>query len=774
MYNFNNLSDFEFEILCKDIMEKELGISLHIFGKGRDGGIDLTDDCINKNIVIQVKHYINSTFSNLKSSLQSEVNKVNIMKPKQYYICCARSLSPSNTVEIYNMFSKYMDSDRNIISLNDINEFLENPQNISIVRKNYKLWLQATNILSEIYNQSIFIDCESLLYNIENDSKAFVETECYRQCQRILLEDRIVFLIGAPGVGKTITTKMIALYFASIGYRIRYTTNGDIRDLKNSISSDKELKEVLLLDDCLGQHYFNMKETQGNELLSLIKYISMNPNKMIILNSRVTIFNEAKEKYNEFNMFVEDKKIKLHIIDMNKVSIADKGLILYNHLFYKNVPLEYYNNILTNKKYVNIVKHNNYTPRIIEFVTREVNYKRIDANDYAKFILGILDYPNGIWEEEFNRRLQKEDRIFMTTLYSLTDTTVPINILRRAYNYRLYNSKYIDTTINIFDNVLSRMSNSLVIIYDKNGEKEVGVINPSVNDYLKGYIESNELEIKSIVENITEYCQVKRFLRDKGKESQIVEMIKNGEMLKINYFNKVEELYIIISYICKYEILSEDYEEIIGLFLNDLSYCNVEGMMNKNQIVSSLLKEPFFSYYHIEDYFQYEDCECFFEYMSLDEIYEFFSEIDNDNASKNFIKEFKDIIKDSSTRAISEYSDEIDENSFFDNYDITSILDNYRIQDTYGWDFDYNSAITIISNWLRNDIYDEILERINIIPKDIRTELNVGYECININEESIVAFINSCLEPDEPDYDDYEGHNYSVAESIDILDVIFK
>ena len=774
MYNFNNLSDFEFEILCKDIMEKKLGISLRIFGKGRDGGIDLTDDCINKNIVIQVKHYINSTFSNLKSSLQNEVNKVNIMKPKQYYICCAKSLSPNNTVEIYNMFSKYMDSDRNIISLNDINEFLENPQNISIVRKNYKLWLQATNILSEIYNQSVFIDCEALLYNIESDSKAFVETECYRQCRKILLEDRIVFLIGSPGVGKTITTKMIALYFASIGYRIRYTTNGDIKDLKNSISSDKELKEVILLDDCLGQHYFNMKETQGNELLSLIKYILMNPNKMLILNSRVTIFNEAKERYNEFNMFVEDKKVKLHVIDMNEVSIADKGLILYNHLFHKNVPSEYYNNILKNKKYVKIVKHNNYTPRIIEFVTRKVNYERIDANDYAKFILGVLDYPNGIWEEEFNRRLQKEDRIFMTTLYSLTDTTISLNILRRAYNYRLYNSEYVDTTINIFDNVLSRMSNSLVIIYDKNGEKEVGVINPSVNDYLKGYIESNELEIKSIVENITEYCQVKRFLRDKGKENQIIEMMKNGEMLEINYLNKVEKVYVIISYICKYEILREDYEDIIGLFLNDLSYGNVEGMMNRSEIVSSLLKEPFFSYYHIEDYFQYEACECFFEDMGLDEIYEFFSEIGNDNVSKNFIKDFKDIIKDSITRAISEYSDEIDENSFFDTYDITPILDECRIKETYGWDFDYNRAITIISNWLKNDIYDEILERINIIPTYIRTELNVEYECININEESIEAFINSYLEPDGPDYDDYEGHNYSVEEGMDILDVIFK
>lgn len=31
IYNFNNLSDFEFEVLCKDIMQKKLGIKLYTF-----------------------------------------------------------------------------------------------------------------------------------------------------------------------------------------------------------------------------------------------------------------------------------------------------------------------------------------------------------------------------------------------------------------------------------------------------------------------------------------------------------------------------------------------------------------------------------------------------------------------------------------------------------------------------------------------------------------------------------------------------------------------
>ena len=56
MFNYKNLCDYEFEILCKDIMQKKLGVPLQIFARGRDGGIDITDDTVSKNVVIQVKH----------------------------------------------------------------------------------------------------------------------------------------------------------------------------------------------------------------------------------------------------------------------------------------------------------------------------------------------------------------------------------------------------------------------------------------------------------------------------------------------------------------------------------------------------------------------------------------------------------------------------------------------------------------------------------------------------------------------------------------------
>lgn len=504
MYNFNNLSDVEFELLCKDIMQKKLGTKLHTFSKGRDGGIDITDDPFTKNVVIQVKHYIKSSYANLLSSLKKEVEKVKELKPKRYYVCCAVELTAHNKNEIYGLFSDYMQNANDIISLADINDFLEDPQNADIVRKHYKLWLESTNILNEILNQSIFIDCESLLFNIEESSKEFVATRCYFECLDILERDRMLLLLGMPGTGKTITTKMLALYYASKGYRIRYTTNGEIKDLKNALSVQKDLPEVVLLDDCLGQHYFRMKETQENELLSLIKYISMNKSKKLIMNSRVVIYQQAKEQSIEFRQFAEDERFKIKILDMSTISVVDKGKIFYNHIYFKGLPEMHYRDILKKQDYRKIVAHKNYTPRIMEFVTRESNYKNVAAEEYSGYVLRCLENPTEIWQDEFSKKLQQEDRIFMTTLYSLTDTSIDADSLKRAFNYRLSNTMAIDTTRNVWDEVLRRLEGALIIIVEKKQRKEIGVINPSVNDFLKEYLQNNSIECEKIKENATD------------------------------------------------------------------------------------------------------------------------------------------------------------------------------------------------------------------------------------------------------------------------------
>ncbi len=149
MLNYANLNDVEFEYLCQDIMQKKLNVELRRFARGKDGGIDLADDVHTKNIIVQVKHYMASSVSQLISTLKDEVEKVAKISPKEYYICCSKELSPQKVNEIYQLFSSYMSSTSNIITLNEIDDFLNDPVNIEILKKHYKLWIESTGILNQ-------------------------------------------------------------------------------------------------------------------------------------------------------------------------------------------------------------------------------------------------------------------------------------------------------------------------------------------------------------------------------------------------------------------------------------------------------------------------------------------------------------------------------------------------------------------------------------------------------------------------------------------------
>ena len=769
MYNYNNLSDFEFEILCKDIMQKKLGVTLYTFQKGRDGGIDITDDPKSKKVIIQVKHYINSKYSDLLGTLKKEIQKVKELQPEKYYICCAVKLTAKNKQEIYDMFSDYMESPSDIVSLIDIDDFLECPENMDIVRKHYKLWLESTNILSQVFNQSIFIDCEALLYNIEEDSRRFVETSCYYECLDILERERMLLLLGMPGTGKTVTTKMLAIYYASKGYTIRYTTNGDISDIKNAISTQKDLPEIILLDDCLGQHYFRMKETQGNELLSLVKYVACHKNKKLIMNSRVTIFQQAKESVIEFRHFIDDEQLKITILDMGKLSLLDKGRIFHNHIYFKGLPVAYYQDILKGSRYREIVKHNNYTPRIMEFVTREYNFKKVPGDHYYEYVLQCLDNPTEIWQDEFSEKLQQEDRIFLTTLYSLTDTSIDENRLKRAFNYRLRNSAIVDTSRNIWEDVLKRLEGAFIQIIEKYKKKEIGVINPSVNDFLKEYLQKNDIERENIWKNVTEYEQIKR-----GFSESMESIIQAGRANLYNYANQNEEEYVILTYICRLEVFHDNYKHVVEKFFQALPYGSFEGMMGRCELFIRLLSDKFAAFYHTYDCLDEDVIIEFFGNLDLGEFQTLIESADTYGIDF-FYKKYKHIFFEAIQAAIFAYMEDVQADDYYGDYDMDDLFKHNMRYNGYYEELDKESVTDIVCDFIKEDVEREVSEMVGKLPQDILNRIRISKDDINIERLDVEGYIEGCLEPSEPEYDHHErDYDYGIAGELDVLDCIFK
>lgn len=776
MLNYALLNDVEFEYLCQDIMQKKLGIALRRFAAGRDGGIDLVDDVVKKNIIVQVKHYQKSTFSTLLRSLKKEVGNVKKQNPKQYYVCCSTELTPQNVAEIYSLFADYMESDRNVVTLLEIDDFLTAPENKDIFDKHYKLWLPSIDILSEIFNNDIFIDCQALLSGIENDKKIFVQTNAYDRALDLLSQDKALLIIGEPGVGKTITSKMLVWHYASQGYRARYTTDGaDIKELKESLHRSKKMKEVVLLDDCFGQAYFNMKETQGNELLALIQYVNMSENKILILNSRVTIYREAEARAPELIKSIENKKYRLHRIDMSAISDVEKTKIFYNHLYFNNIKPEYFQAIKSNKNYRKIVLHKNYNPRIIEFVSNPNRYANISPSDYYSFVMKHLDNPEKVWEDEYERRLKNVDRIFLTTLFSLSDTSIERVLLQKCFNYRLSKMSDVDDTIDNFKNSLARLQESFVNIVDDRGIEKLSMVNPSVNDYINLRIESNSLEKDRLVGSIIMVRQCKKLLSAECADEKIRNAFLDGSILDYFFESEEQRRSFIAYYVSSNKITDARYTWLVHSYLRNICDVNTyeKRKIYANQVFNGLFEESVNSFYKISELLSdFELLKTILRGFDLEDLVGAISlcykHYEND-------PRFTDICCGIIRDAIEAHCCDVDAKNFDLNFG--SIVSECQEVD-YEFDGhhytapDFDEASEIVKETVKETVKEEVISFIKRLPEEMTDFFYNFIDKVHINVGGADKVMTSYLD-DRADYDD-ERYYRRTSGNLDEVDSIFE
>lgn len=780
MFNYEDLSDVEFESLAKDIMEAKLGVDLHRFAKGRDGGIDLTDNVSNKQIVIQVKHYFRSSVASLLSSLEKEVDKVRIIKPQRYFVVTSATLSAGKKDEIFQLFQDYMQDDSCVISREDIEDFLQNQDNIQVVKKHFKLWLHSINILELIFNTEIEEDSLVCLTKIHENERILVQTQAYFEALKRLENSRVLFLTGAPGVGKTITAQMLVLKYIADGYNLRFSTDtSDLNALKKSLSMNRDVKEIILLDDCLGQYYFNMKSTQDSELVSLVKFVKMSPKKVLILNSRLTILNEALSNSRELEKCIDYDDMKVHVIDMNKMNILDKARILYNHLYFSGLPSEYFLAVKEKNFYREIILHKNYTPRIIEFITSSRNYTLVSPNDFPDYISNVLNCPNEIWDNEYSQRIQQVDRIFLGTLFSLTDTLIDASLLQQCFNFRIGQSTDIDLTIDHFRNCLTRLNMSMIRVVDDHGKMKIGVVNPSVNDYLANRLKNNEPERDAIKKAIVSVEQAEKMLVLEGDEYLRNKTI-DKTILDFYFASQRNREDFIIAEICENKILEAVYTHYVENFLRNFRMLiSTRGylIITLLEALKGLLCDSVYSFYNVVSVLKETDVlSHILRSFELHDLIEAISVLHMrfENSKEN---ELQDILKSNCRRL---FKDAID--TFVYSMDIADETDGYDIQQIVDshMEFDEDSGRSIcdvyeaaedLKQMLEADIHQRIEDELRLLPPSIQSIIiNEGWRIPVISSE-VEDVIRAAL---EPSIDDFEDHVPSPDAMMDEIDYMFQ
>lgn len=541
MYDLGNLSDYEFEVLCKDIAQKVYSVQLRIFTQGKDGGIDGADTKTHSAIVLQAKRYTTNSTA-LTNRLRELEPKIKVINPKTFLVFTSLGLTSNKHQEIVEIFKEYMTDFSYIWDAKRIDEFLHEEENIGIVRKNFKLWLSATNILNAINLQNLIIDGQVLKDSINEKKNLYVKTQFFDEAMMNLLQSHALLIIGNPGTGKTTLSEMLVLNFLSMDYEVHYSSNNNISELKKVISRDIKKKELIYIDDCLGQRYMELNYSDVTELSVLVSYIKNSENKYIILNSRITIHNEAKIQFDKYKKFIKEKA-NITLIDINKMSAFDKAKILYNHLYFCGIDDERFSTIRKNENYHKILNHKNYNPRLIEYITNKERYSQHKSSDYFTFVMKNLDNPKDIWADEFNNRLKPEDRILMYVLFSLTNQQINIDILKPVFENRLSLETNIDTTKNVFEDVITRLSESLIRITDNQGKIMISVTNPSINDYMSDYLKKCELECRKILQSALYFEQYIYIARDKYKSKEIIDLWTSSKLFSLKTVNNSIEYY---------------------------------------------------------------------------------------------------------------------------------------------------------------------------------------------------------------------------------------
>lgn len=266
-YNFGVLNDKEFENLCKDLLEVELKIKLQNFSKGRDKGIDLRHSASSENkLIVQVKHYWNSKYPDLRNSAKAERIKMKKLspKPKIYIFITSMSLSAGQIDELFKILKPFVKSTNDIYGFDRINSLIQN--NDSIEKKYFKLWISSTNILHQILNNGVKGRSEFYEDKIIRKLRLYVPTKDHTRAIAKLKKERFIIVTGAPGIGKTTVSYLIICELLAKKYQLIYIDT-KISEAEQLLSPDPKKKQVFFFDDFLGS---NLHAIVNPKNLSLI------------------------------------------------------------------------------------------------------------------------------------------------------------------------------------------------------------------------------------------------------------------------------------------------------------------------------------------------------------------------------------------------------------------------------------------------------------------------------------------------------------------------
>ena len=506
-YNFNVLSPQDFEDLVHDLLEAKLGIDIEAFATGRDKGVDLRyTNLKDEETVVQCKHYIKSSPRKLINNLKNqELQKVNIQNPNNYILATSCNLSVFNKDEILEIMQPFIKKSSNIIAYKDLEKLLN--QYPEVEKKHYKLWITSTSVMEHIIHNAEHSQTDYLVEQIENKTKMFVKTPAFNEAIKKLEEYNFVVISGTPGIGKTMLAEMLIYLHLSMGYQ-PIVIQSNVSEGKKLFR--KEKKQIFYFDDFLGQTFFGdrkeyLGQNQDSEVEIFANMIRKTKNSKFILTAREHIIRSARQESEK--LYRGELLENRYIIDLENYSKLHRAQILFNHLYFSDLPEKYIESILDNGFILNIIKHKNYNPRLIEYLSSYGHIPNEMKSDYCAYIQKLLNDPRQIWKHAYYKQISCTARELLLVLYTMGPGGGDEIALKKMFkSYNNYVSKHQNKFIepNEYYRALKSLEGGFVDITIGNIE----FINPSIREFVATIIRTDENIAENIIHSATNIKQL--------------------------------------------------------------------------------------------------------------------------------------------------------------------------------------------------------------------------------------------------------------------------
>lgn len=506
-YDFHQLSPYDLEVLTRDLLQAHWGSDLESFKAGRDGGIDLRYAPGPARTIVQVKHYLRTGLAGLLRDLKKEAVKVRRLAPSRYVLVTSVPLTPLNKDTIIQTIGADLLRPADVVGPEDLNNLLN--QHSDVEGRHYKLWLASRGVLDRVIHNAAVTRSEFKARQVYDQARRYVASEAYPQALKMLAEERVVIIAGPPGVGKTTLADLLLYAHLEQGYQA-VLIQRDVEEGEKLFQPG--LRQIFYFDDFMGATFAGERTSGGpgasdRALLNFIATVRATPDARLVLTTREHVYAQALGRSERLrHAGLNELRV---VLSMPSYNAMQRARILYNHLYFSDLPDAYRDELLRGEFYLKIVKHEKFNPRLIEWLSSYRRLKHVPVERYRNFIEDLLRDPSDIWRHAYEQEITDAGRSVLLAVRSLGGKC-GVRLLEAAFGalhgYRAKRYNFL-TQPDDFRSGMREVVNSFIKPW---GTQGFDVIDPSVLDLLNAVVRGAPDNAADMIAGATRFDQIEQ------------------------------------------------------------------------------------------------------------------------------------------------------------------------------------------------------------------------------------------------------------------------